>query len=133
VVQAVAADLPRLAATPGQGLPLLRATQLLLWLTHHAPGSASMLIAARGTSRIQGGVGGGGVSRHTTSTATDMCPPAAEAIQAAASSEDPAVVAMLQPGTALLLQCVQLSEGAADLVVESASVRWVRVGVSTCL
>jgi hypothetical protein len=31
---------------------------------------------------------------------------------------------MLQPGTALLLQCVQLSEGAADLVVESQSVRW---------
>lgn len=30
---------------------------------------------------------------------------------------------MLQPGTALLLQCVQLSEGAADLVVESQSVR----------
>lgn len=36
---------------------------------------------------------------------------------------------MLQPGTALLLQCVQLSEGAADLVVESQSVRSVCGGM----
>lgn len=49
----MAAALPRLAAE-GQWVPLRRATQFLLWLTHHAPGSASMFIAARGTVRIQG-------------------------------------------------------------------------------
>jgi hypothetical protein len=50
----------------------------------------------------------------------------AGAIQAAAAGsarDDPAAQATLQHGTALLLQCVQLSEGAADLVVETASVR----------
>jgi hypothetical protein len=47
----------------------------------------------------------------------------ADAIRAATASEDAAAAGMLQPGTALLLQCVQLSEGAADLVVESQSVR----------
>jgi hypothetical protein len=53
VVQAVAAALPTLAAE-GQWVPLRRATHFLLWLTHHAPGSASMFIAAKGTVRIQG-------------------------------------------------------------------------------
>jgi hypothetical protein len=47
----------------------------------------------------------------------------ADAIRAATASQDAAAAGMLQPGTALLLQCVQLSEGAADLVVESQSVR----------
>lgn len=66
VVHAMAQALPSLAAE-GQWVPLRRATQFLLWLTHHAPGSASMFIAARGTVRIQGGlmaaVHGGAVQR----------------------------------------------------------------------
>lgn len=53
VVRYMAAALPTLAAE-GQWVPLRRATQFLLWLTHHAPGSASMFIAAKGTVRIQG-------------------------------------------------------------------------------
>jgi hypothetical protein len=53
VVRSMAAALPTLAAE-GQWVPLRRATQFLLWLTHHAPGSASMFIAAKGTVRIQG-------------------------------------------------------------------------------
>jgi hypothetical protein len=47
----------------------------------------------------------------------------AEAIKAAAGSEEAAALAVLQPGTALLLLCVRESERAADLVVESQSVR----------
>jgi hypothetical protein len=47
----------------------------------------------------------------------------AEIIKAAADSDEPAALAVLQPGTALLLLCVRESERAADLVVESQSVR----------
>lgn len=52
------------------------------------------------------------------------CPYASDAIRLAAASEDPAAVGMLQPATALLLQCVCLSGNALDLVVESQSIRW---------
>lgn len=58
VVRSMAAALPGLAVE-GQWVPLRRATQFLLWLTHHAPGSASMFIAAKGTVRIQGGCSSG--------------------------------------------------------------------------
>ncbi|KAF6264717.1 hypothetical protein COO60DRAFT_17043 [Scenedesmus sp. NREL 46B-D3] len=96
VVAQLAHGLPRLAAE-GQWLPLMRALQFVLWLS---PGpAAAAFIQARGTARVQ------------------------EVIKAAAASDEPAALGVLQPGTALLLLCVRESERAADLVVESQSVR----------
>lgn len=54
---------------------------------------------------------------------TKLMRTAADIVRAAAGSSDPVAVSVLQPATALLLLCVRLSETAADMVVESQSVR----------
>uniref|UniRef100_A0A383VDW4 Uncharacterized protein n=1 Tax=Tetradesmus obliquus TaxID=3088 RepID=A0A383VDW4_TETOB len=95
-VEQLADGLPRLAAE-AQWPALARALHFVLWLS---PGPATAaFIQARGTARVQ------------------------EVIKAAAASEEHGALGVLQPGTALLLLCVRESERAADLVVESQSVR----------
>eukprot|EP00878_Enallax_costatus_P013937 GHUV01014574.1.p1 GENE.GHUV01014574.1~~GHUV01014574.1.p1 ORF type:complete len:293 (+),score=102.15 GHUV01014574.1:834-1712(+) len=98
IIHSIAQKLPQLAAD-GQWVALMRGTRLLLWLTYNTPGAATVFIAAKGTARMQ------------------------DVVRAAAASSDPVAVNVLQPATALLLACVRLSETAADMVVESQSVR----------
>ncbi len=55
IIQLVTKRLPQLASSSLWD-EVLRATQLLLWLTHHVPGATILFIAAKGTARMQGAV-----------------------------------------------------------------------------